>query len=135
MLKRRAHIPRRMGNSAYSTVCSICSGPFLRSEFSFNSKEPIEDTLHYFHLHNSFARDLIISLDRIEKPKPAPKLKRLDYLAGRWTADADIKPEIFVALLAAHVPDPPRRLGRPYSMRRDFDHSCLAPLEGRMGDN
>ena len=28
-------------------------------------------------------------------PKPAPELAKLDYLAGTWTSDADLKPSPF----------------------------------------
>jgi hypothetical protein len=29
---------------------------------------------------------------QMEIPKPAPELKKLNYFAGRWTAEGDIKP-------------------------------------------
>ena len=29
---------------------------------------------------------------QVETPKPAPELKKLDYFAGTWTAEGEIKP-------------------------------------------
>lgn len=34
----------------------------------------------------------LLARAQMERPKPAPELKKLDYFAGTWTAEGDIKP-------------------------------------------
>src|SRR2546422_8922680 len=34
----------------------------------------------------------LLARAQMERPKPGPELKKLDYFAGTWTAEGDIKP-------------------------------------------
>lgn len=39
-----------------------------------------------------FLANAALSQAQMEMPKPAPELKKLDFLAGTWTMDGDSKP-------------------------------------------